>query len=235
MTESNEKEMRALLERYMAGESRVEEERMLGMLFRDFGSSLPDDLKDYGRMFELMDASESDVDCPEGLEEAIGRRIDMMERGSKLRMRVAGWLSVAAVLAVALLLGVRIADEDDLNLRNLSDAGIRKVEKIDSSDQPSVAFSNEFNLVNGSENVDASVAGKRKGKESSNLKSACPARKRSQERSVRVVNDPEEAARILAMALSELQQSMGMSRDMASEGLSDFSNGLQEIRKQLND
>lgn len=231
MNTSEERHIRELLSRYMDGETTVEEESELSAFFACEGDNLPEDLKDYRRLFELLNPAEPEGECPEGLRESIGRKIDRIENGYRLRTRIAAWLSVAAVVTVMMIVGMRIYNADDMNLRNLSEASVTAIAGTDTSELIAASLNNKepgdeaIKEEGGKVEPVNSVALPRKTEKAKTVKKT----------NVRVVNDPEEAARILAMALSELQQSVGMSRDMASEGLSEFSNGLQEIRKQLND
>lgn len=94
-----EKDIRLLLDRFMAGETSLEEETMLGEWFR-LHPDVSDDLKDYQLMFGYFDEGMPlDHEAEEHVENAHPK--------TKARMRRL-WLSLSMAASIALLIGFAI-------------------------------------------------------------------------------------------------------------------------------
>lgn len=94
-----EKDIRLLLDRFMAGETSLEEEALLGEWFRQH-SDVSDDLKEYQMMFGYFDEGMPlDHEAEEHVENAHPK--------AKARMRRL-WLSLSMAASIALLIGFAI-------------------------------------------------------------------------------------------------------------------------------
>ena len=94
-----EKDIRLLLNRFMAGETTLEEEALLGEWFRQH-SDVSDDLKEYQMMFGYFDEGMPlDHEAEEHVENAHPK--------AKARMRRL-WLSLSMAASIALLIGFAI-------------------------------------------------------------------------------------------------------------------------------
>ena len=95
----NEKDIRLLLNRFMAGETTLEEEALLGEWFRQH-PDVSDDLKEYQMMFGYFDEGMPlDHEAEEHVENAHPK--------AKARMRRL-WLSLSMAASIALLIGFAI-------------------------------------------------------------------------------------------------------------------------------
>ena len=95
----NEKDIRLLLDRFMAGETSLEEETLLGEWFRQH-SDVSDDLKEYQLMFGYFDEGMPlDYEAENHVEDAHPK--------TKARMRRL-WLPLSLAASIALLIGFAI-------------------------------------------------------------------------------------------------------------------------------
>ena len=125
----NEKDIRLLLDRFMAGETSLEEETLLGEWFRQH-SDVSDDLKEYQMMFGYFDEGMPlDHEAEEHVENAHPK--------AKARMRRL-WLPLSLAASIALLIGFAIpwverqtGHQDDSKMAQLE--GRTTPEDIDSA------------------------------------------------------------------------------------------------------
>lgn len=94
-----EKDIRLLLDRFMAGETSLEEEALLGEWFRQH-SDVSDDLKEYQMMFGYFDEG-----MP--LDHEAEERVENAHPKAKARMRRL-WLPLSLAASIALLIGFAI-------------------------------------------------------------------------------------------------------------------------------
>lgn len=94
-----EKDIRLLLDRFMAGETSLEEEALLGEWFRQH-SDVSDDLKEYQMMFGYFDEG-----MP--LDHEAAERVENAHPKAKARMRRL-WLPLSLAASIALLIGFAI-------------------------------------------------------------------------------------------------------------------------------
>lgn len=94
-----EKDIRQLLDRFMAGETSLEEEALLGEWFRQH-PDVSDDLKEYQLMFGYFDEG-----MP--LDHEAGEHVEDAHPKTKARMRRL-WLSLSMAASIALLIGFAI-------------------------------------------------------------------------------------------------------------------------------
>ena len=94
-----EKDIRLLLDRFMAGETSLEEEALLGEWFRQH-SDVSDDLKEYQMMFGYFDEG-----MP--LDHEAEERVENAHSKAKARMRRL-WLPLSLAASIALLIGFAI-------------------------------------------------------------------------------------------------------------------------------
>ena len=94
-----EKDIRLLLNRFMAGETTLEEEALLGEWFRQH-SDVSDDLKEYQMMFGYFDEG-----MP--LDHEAEKHVDNAHPKAKARMRRL-WLPLSLAASIALLIGFAI-------------------------------------------------------------------------------------------------------------------------------
>ena len=94
-----EKDIRLLLDRFMAGETSLEEEALIGEWFRQH-PDLSDDLKEYQMMFGYFDE-----DMP--LDHEAEEHVENAHPKAKARMRRL-WLSLSMAASIALLIGFAI-------------------------------------------------------------------------------------------------------------------------------
>ena len=95
----NEKDIRLLLDRFMAGETSLEEETLLGEWFRQH-SDVSDDLKEYQMMFGYFDEG-----MP--LDHEADEHVENAHPKAKARMRRL-WLPLSLAASIALLIGFAI-------------------------------------------------------------------------------------------------------------------------------
>ena len=95
----NEKDIRLLLDRFMAGETSLEEETLLGEWFRQH-SDVSDDLKEYQMMFGYFDEG-----MP--LDHEADEHVENAHPKAKARMRRL-WLPPSLAASIALLIGFAI-------------------------------------------------------------------------------------------------------------------------------
>lgn len=125
-----EKNIRLLLDRFMAGETSLEDENRLGEWFRTH-PDVSDELKEYQMMFGYFDDG-----MP--LDSTVKNTPDAIQPKDKPKKRRL-WLSVSIAASIALLLGVAIpkmAHQDHLQIAQLDgDASLNKANlgKVDST------------------------------------------------------------------------------------------------------
>ena len=128
----NEKEIRLLLNRFMAGETTLEEEALLGEWFRQH-PNVSDDLKEYQMMFGYFDEGMPLDHEPEKLlEHEAEKREEDIRPKAKNRMRRFGLpISIAASIALLITfavprigqqIGQQAEHQDDLKIAQLDDS-----------------------------------------------------------------------------------------------------------------
>lgn len=128
----NEKDIRLLLNRFMAGETTLEEEALLGEWFRQH-PNVSDDLKEYQMMFGYFDEGMPLDHEPEKLlEHEAEKREEDIRPKAKNRMRRFGLpISIAASIALLITfavprigqqIGQQAVHQDDLKIAQLDDS-----------------------------------------------------------------------------------------------------------------
>lgn len=128
----NEKDIRLLLNRFMAGETTLEEEALLGEWFRQH-PNVSDDLKEYQMMFGYFDEGMPLDHEPEKLlEHEAEKREEDIRPKAKNRMRRFGLpISIAASIALLITfavprigqqIGQQAEHQDDLKIAQLDDS-----------------------------------------------------------------------------------------------------------------
>ena len=102
----NEKDIRLLLDRFMAGETSLEEETLLGEWFRQH-SDVSDDLKEYQMMFGYFDEGMPLEHEAEKCEENVVHPKTSRTSMSKARMRRL-WLPISMAASIALLIAFAV-------------------------------------------------------------------------------------------------------------------------------
>lgn len=98
-------DMKRLIERYMDGETTIEEQDLLSGFFRS--SDVPDELKPYQRMFEMLETPMAEPTDEEVDAFALANGVDVRKKARllPLLLKIA---SVAAVIAIVFITGYRI-------------------------------------------------------------------------------------------------------------------------------